>query len=273
MNISGGTIDLTNVRFLLGIQFTFPTGYLLAPGARVLIVRSMSDFTTAYPSVPAGQIVGVFALSSTLDTGGEQLQLVSSTGAPIRDFSYNNHAPWPESPDNGGPALVLINPTTNPDHSLGTNWRASYAVGGSPGVSDYLGFGAWAANLGVTGGLTGDDDHDGASNLAEYYLGTSPLDPLVTGLPVQSVQPVSVAGVVANYLTLTFTHTLGRDDASASVQSVADLTGTWSAAILVGTPVSNGNGTETLTYRYPVPVPAPPVNGTHQFLRLRITQP
>ena len=273
MNIGGVTIDLTNVRFLVGIQFTFPTDYLLAPGARVLIVRDMAAFTAAYPGVPAGQIVGVFANGTTLDTGGEQLQLVDAVGTAIRDFSYDNNPPWPESPDNGGPALVRSNPQTNPNHSLPANWRASSAVGGSPGVTDALTFAVWSTNLGLTGGLNGDDDNDGSSNLAEYYLGTSPLDPAAVGRPIQTIQPISVSGIVADYLTLTFTRLLGRDDASASVQSTADLTAAWGPAILVGSPTYNGNGTETLTYRYPLPVPASPVGGTRQFLRLRITQP
>ena len=271
MNISAGTIDLTNVRFLLGIQFTFPDATLLAPGARLVIVRDQAAFTAAYPAVPLAQIAGVF--TGSLDTGGEQLQLVGATGAIIRDFTYDNNPPWPETPDGGGPSLVLIKPETNPDHSLAANWRASATAAGAPGFADGLSFAAWSGGFSLAGGLNGDDDHDGSSNLAEYYLGTSPLDAAAVARPVQAVQAIDVAGIASNYLTLTFTRTLGRDDASASVQSSADLTGAWSAAILVGTPTDNGNGTETLTYRYPAPVPAPPVNGTRQFLRLRITQP
>ena len=145
MNISNQTIDLTNVRFTLGILFTFPNGYLLAPGARVLIVRNMASFTSAYPGVPAGQIAGIFANGTSLATNGAQLQLVDAASADIRNFSYDNKAPWPESPDGGGPCLVLMRPTTNPDHSIGTNWRASYAAGGSPGASDALSYNTWAS--------------------------------------------------------------------------------------------------------------------------------
>ncbi len=273
MNISAVTVDLTNVRFLLGVQFTFPSGTLLPAGARTLIVRDISAFTTAYPAVPVAQIAGIFANGTTLNTGGAQLQLVDAVGNVIRDFSYNNKSPWPESPDNGGPALVLLKPETNPDHSVPTNWRASFAIGGNPGSTDAMSFAAWSTSFGITGGLSGDDDNDGLSNLAEYYLGTSPISSASAGRPIQSVQIINVGGVVSNYLTLSFTRLLGRDEASASVQSTADLTTAWSAAILVGTPNYNSNGTETLTYRYPSPVPAPPVSGTGQFLRLRVTQP
>ena len=49
MNIGAQTIDLTSVHFTLGIQFTFAANTLLAPGARVLIVRDNAAFTSAYP--------------------------------------------------------------------------------------------------------------------------------------------------------------------------------------------------------------------------------
>jgi hypothetical protein len=71
MNISAQTIDLTNVHFTLGIQFTF-ANTLLAPGARLLIVRDMAAFTAAYPGVPGAQIAGSFANGTVLDTGGER---------------------------------------------------------------------------------------------------------------------------------------------------------------------------------------------------------
>lgn len=274
MNISGITIDLTNVQFTIGIQFQFPNAYTMAPGARVLIVRDLVAFQSAYPAVPPSQIAGIFANGTTLATNGEQLILVDFNGATIRSFSYNNKSPWPESPDGFGPCLVLLRPETNPDHSLAANWRPSAAGGGSPGETDALGFTAWSGTFALTGGMTGDDDNDGTSNLGEYFLGTHPLNPASTGRPVQSVQTVSVGGVVGSYLTLTFTRAIGRDDASAIVEAVSDLASpAWVAASMVGVPLNNGNGTETITYRHPDPMPSPPTGGTRQFLRLRITQP
>ncbi len=273
MNISAMTVDLTNVRFTLGIQFTFPSGTTLAAGARMLIVRDKAEFTAAYGNVPQAQIAGVFGNGTSLASAGEQLQLVDANGATIRDFVYNNKSPWPESPGNGGPALVLLKPETNPDHGVATNWRASYAMGGSPGVSDASSFVSWASGFGVTSGLSGDDDKDGLINLAEYYLGTSPFDSSSAGRPVQSLQEVTVNGVAGTYLTLTFSRLLGRDEASAMVQATTDVSSTWGNAVLVGTPNYNANGTETYTYRFPNPVPAAPTAGTQQFLRLRITQP
>ena len=265
MNISGQTIDLTNVHFTLGIQFTFPANTLLAPGARLLIVRDLAMFNSVYPGVP---VAGVFANGTTLDTGGERLQLLDAGNAIIRDFTYNNKDPWPESPDGGGPCVVLKRPTTNPDHSIGTNWRASYAAGGSPGVDDGLAYAAWATTNGISDPSgTADTDGDGFTSLVEYGLGTNPYQSSSASAPILGTQTINISGVVSDYLTLTFTRTIGRDDVSFAVEA-ATAVGTWSAAIAVGSPAFNGNGTETLTFRHPNVKSA---NG-QQFLRLKITK-
>ena len=269
MNIGATAIDVSNVHFTLGIQFTFPAATpLLAPGGRLLIVRNMSSFTTAYPTVPAGQIAGIFANSTTLATNGDRLQLLDATNAIIRDFSYNNKDPWPESPDGGGPCAVLKRPTTNPDHSLGANWRASYSTGGSPGVDDALLYATWAVNNGIIDPSgTADGDHDGLTDLAEYGLGANPNVASLFELPAQGTQPVNVGGIVSDYLTLTYTRAIGRDDVSYAVEATTDL-GAWVPAVNVGSPTFNNNGSETLTYRHPTPRAGQP----RQFLRLRFTK-
>ena len=81
------------------------------------------------------------------------------------------------------------------------------------------------------------------------------------------MQPVNVGGVVSDYLTLTYTRAIGRDDASYSVEASTDLSG-WVLAIIVGSPTFNGNGTETLVYRHP----NPKASDARQFLRLRINE-
>ena len=269
MNIGASSIDLSGVHFTQSIQFTFPTAYpLMAPGARLLIVRDMNAFTTAYPTVPAGQIAGIFANNTTLSAAGARLQLLDVTNAIIRDFTYADKDPWPESPDGSGPALVLLRPTTNPDHSIGANWRASYAVGGSPGVDDALLYTAWATANGITDPTaTADADHDGLTDLVEYGLGANPNVASLSELPAQGSQTVDVGGIVSNYLTLTYSRAIGRDDVSYAVEATTDLL-TWVPAVNVGAPTFNNNGYETLTYRHPTPKAGQP----RQFLRLRFTK-
>ena len=267
MNIGAQTIDMSGVHFDIGLTFTFPAvSPLLAPGGRVLVVRNMSAFNAAYPTVPTAQIAGVFP--ANLATGGGPLRLLDAANAIIRDFTYDNKDPWPKSPDKLGPCLVLMRPTTNPDHGIATNWRASYFAGGSPGVDDALLYATWATNNGITDPTgTGDSDGDGLISLVEYALGANPNFASLGQLPVQGSQLVNVSNVVSDYLTLTYSRPIGHDDVSYAVEATSDL-GTWIAAINVGSPTFNGDGTETLTYRHPTPK----AGQTKQFLRLRITK-
>ncbi len=268
MNIGAQNVDLSNVRFTLGIQFSFPLGYLLAPGARVLIVRDMAAFTAAYPSVPGAQIVGVFVNGTTLSNSGERLLLLGAGDVSIRDFSYETSAPWPSSPDGDGPSLVLMRPEKNPDHSLATNWRASVSSSASPGVTDTLAYAAWATANGVTDAIgTLDDDGDGVPNLGEFALNLNPKAPSTMPI-IPGTQNYVINSVAGDYLTITYTRPMGRDEIAYGVEASSDLTAPWVTAVLVSGPMSNGNGTETLVYRHP----APQAGQSQQYLRLRFTR-
>lgn len=263
MNVGASSIDLTNARFLIGIQFQFPDGLVLTPGARAVVAKNLAVFNSTYTSVTA-QVVGPF--TGSLDNAGERLQLVDGVGTVIKDFSYSDSAPWPKSPDGDGPSLVLKRPTSSTDLSIATNWRPSFAIGGSPGTNDALSYASWAATNSASN-PSADIEGDGLNNVAEYGLGGLPSASNTNLLPTASTAAISVNSVVGNYLTLTFTRPIGRDDISYNVEGNTLLTGTWSAAVQVGNPVFNGNGTETVTYRYPSPITSTP-----QYLRLRMVQ-
>ncbi len=267
LNVSAVNVDLTGCAFTLGIDFHFPSGYVLAPGGRALIVRDVAAFTAAYGSgLP---VAGVFANGSALSNSGERIQLLDSNLAVIRDFSYGTTSPWPQSPDGLGPALVLIRPKSTTDHSLPANWRASYAIGGAPGSNDSLSYSSWAGSNGIVDANgTGDDDGDGYFNLVEYALGMDPHVSSAASKPVVTVQPVNVQGVVSDYLTISITRPIGRDDVTTVGESSTNLLAPWAAAVLTGPATYNGNGTETLTWRHASPRTA----GTQQFLHLRITR-
>lgn len=267
MNISAVPVDLTNCYFTNGIEFTFPDAYILGAGARCLIVRDLAAFQAAYPTVPAGQIAGVFT-SGALNNGGESLAFLDTHDDEIQSFEYDNNGQWPEAADGLGPCLVLINPALNPDPAQPENWRASVAAGGTPGASDALSYAAWAAANGVTDLIgTDDGDGDGSRTLLEYTLDTDPHAP--NGPPIShAVQNVTADGVTSPYLTLTFTRTLNRDEAALAVQASSDLLQPWVPAILVGAPIHHGDGTETCTYRHP----NPRTGDSRQFLRLKSTR-
>ncbi len=113
------TLDLSGVQFTDGIEYTFPAGTMLAPGGRIVVMKS--EFT-----------------SGSLRNGGETLKLDDADGSTIAEFTYENEGAWPVSPGEVGTSLVFL--SGDPDEPQ--NWRASLAVGGNPGGSDsipYLG--------------------------------------------------------------------------------------------------------------------------------------
>lgn len=69
------TLNLSGVTFIRGIDFTFPDGTFLGPGAFAVIAARPWDFATRYPAVPtAGRYFG------SLNNGGENVELAFTTG-------------------------------------------------------------------------------------------------------------------------------------------------------------------------------------------------
>ena len=236
LNISGNTLDLTNVSFTDGIDFNFAGAAItvLPPGERVLVVRDQAAFEHRYGVGLSGLIAGEFANNSGLSGSGEQIILMGF-GGDIRNFTYNDKYPWPETPDGDGPSLVLIAPVGNPNHDDGTNWRASVDAAGSAGGSDAVAFGA--------GDKTADNDGDGLNAFAEHAFGTSDL--VFGGTIVTS-------NVDSNgRFTVSFPKNLAADDALVVVEVSTDMV-TWTPAgetLEHGDETHNGDGTTTLTLR------------------------
>jgi hypothetical protein len=130
-NIGSSELDLSGVHFADGIQFTFPIGTRLDPGAFVVLVSDTFAFSQVYPGVP---ISGVY--SGQLANSGERITLSHAVGTPIFSVRYYDVEPWPTSPDGTGFSLVPVNPNLNADPDDAANWRASSAPGGSPGRDD-----------------------------------------------------------------------------------------------------------------------------------------
>ena len=162
MNIADTPIDLTAVRFVAGIKFEFPAGFVLAPDERVLLVDNLAAFEAEYGTGLA--IAGEF--TGDLDNGGDTLALLAHDGTLIRSFRYDDELPWSPFPDTSGYSLTLITPGRNPDPSDPTNWRASVLPGGSPATSDARSF---------VGDPTADRDRDRHPAILEYALGSDDL--------------------------------------------------------------------------------------------------
>jgi hypothetical protein len=103
--------------------------------------------------------------------------------------------------DGFGPSMVLVNPLSNPDPLLGSNWKASANSGGTPGTGVEKPFPANPQE---------DLDSDGLNALAEYFFGTSD--------DSENENPV-LATFVDGEVLLTFP----RDPAATAAQAVIEL--------------------------------------------------
>ena len=277
MNIGLSGVNLEGVRFGAGLDYTFDAASAvreLAPGERVLVVANQTAFDLRYGT--GKRVAGVFQLGSNLDDSGEQIQLAAANGSLIKDFSYNDKNPWPESADGDGWSLVLIKPHTNPAHGVSQNWRPSTTVNGNPGTSDVLNYAAWKTANNVTDDLA-DDDKDGTNNCSEYFFRTNPASavsrPTVTGgvLTIAVDPGPGLPPVPGDYLTVSFDRDPAADEATAIPEVSTDLT-TWSASMndLVRVSVTvNPDGTQKELWRTTVPVPG----DQRRYGRVRINVP
>ncbi|MES2708360.1 MAG: lamin tail domain-containing protein [Verrucomicrobiota bacterium] len=204
-------LDLTGVKITSGltgtdalgapVYFTFAAGTSLAPGARLLVVRSLPAFQTAWPAIPAPRIAGTFPEGTALDNGGEKLKVEDATGSTVMEFTYGDAFPWSALADGDGYSLVHMNPASGGAHpSDASNWRPSVAMGGNPGTSDAL------------PSLTNpddDDDHDGLSNLLEYVMGEN--------------ATLSATAQPGNGARLSWTRRPGSDGGRVVIERSADL--------------------------------------------------
>jgi hypothetical protein len=129
-NIGTIPIDLSRAFFSNGITYTFPFDATVEPNNFIVLASNQQEFNSRYGFTPFGDFIG------HLDNGGETITLVTSTVDTVFSVTYSDLSPWPALPDGNGNSLV---PTEiNPEGNLNdpANWRASYAVHGSPGRDD-----------------------------------------------------------------------------------------------------------------------------------------
>jgi hypothetical protein len=249
MNVSSGTLDLSNVNFTGGLIFAFPNNTLLGPGARILVVKDQAAFTTAFGS--GKPIAGTYP--TNLENAGESLELRRADGVILHSFAYDDVAPWPLEADGDGYSLVLANPYSNPDHANPLSWRASLvAGGGTPGLSDSETYASWKA----ANGNHPDDadlDGDGFTTREEYFLGGNPLVAEQTLKPTFQIEP-------GGTFLLSVTRRVTAEDAAVLPEISSDLNG-WAndpATLFLSNVRQPGSpAVDRLTFRLTPPPGAP----------------
>lgn len=126
-------LDLTGVRFIDGVDFSFTGGALttLTPGARVLVVRNPAAMEARYGAIP--NIAGTF--TGRLDNAGERLRLVDASGEEVFDLRFDSA--WHPVTDGLGFSLGVVDEAAPPDAwGDSSQWRPSTGRHGSPGAGD-----------------------------------------------------------------------------------------------------------------------------------------
>ena len=240
-------IALSGLKFTSGIEFTFPAGLVLDPGARAVLVANQRAFASR--STASVTILGEF--QGKLSNGGETLRLLTAEGAVVQGFRYDNNAGWPAGADGGGKSIVLLDPETQPDPSSPSSWKASAEVGGSPGEEE-----SSTGSDGDSDGLPddwesthfgnldqphdGDFDKDGLPNLLEFALGSSPAKASERNLPQVSLS-------ADGYVTLTWIRPEAAGNLLFSVETSPDLK-SWTSGqtTLVSSTTTDGLTTTTV---------------------------
>ncbi len=135
------TLDLAGANFTAGINYTFPNGTTIAPGAYLLLSKhaNVATFRSHYGLAANVPVVGPF--SGNLANEGEEVVLKTGAGGTeIFSFEYSAGRGWPMGAGGSGHSLVPANPTA-PGQANGAldypgNWRASSFINGSPGQAD-----------------------------------------------------------------------------------------------------------------------------------------
>jgi len=143
----GVTLDLGGAVFTEGIEFAFPSGTLLGPGQRLLVVKDdpandFAGFRSRYGLDASVLIVGPY--EGSLDNNGEKITLKSALGGEeLISFRYHQGPGWPSATDGAGHSLVVEAMALEESPADGWldypgRWRASAYIGGSPGGPDEM---------------------------------------------------------------------------------------------------------------------------------------
>ena len=110
------SVNLKDWHFSAGVTYSFPDT-TMAPGAYYLISRYAASMQATF-GINCEQWASGF-----LDNSGGPIVLRDAIGQVKDSVYYLPTAPWPTSPNNGGPSLTLCDPTL--DNSLPESWSAS----------------------------------------------------------------------------------------------------------------------------------------------------
>ncbi|MGK0186405.1 MAG: hypothetical protein ACI9R3_002188 [Verrucomicrobiales bacterium] len=123
-NLMAVNVDLSGWRLRGGIDYDFPEGTVIEAGGYLVI----ADHPKAMPAGTLGP------WSGSLNNGGEQIRLRNNSGRLMNEVDFRDSGAWPVGADGSGATLEKTLRDTASDDAR--NWRASAAIGGSPGATN-----------------------------------------------------------------------------------------------------------------------------------------
>jgi len=133
LNTGAGTLQLAGVRFTNGVDYTFPAGLTLAPGAFTVVCRNREAFLSRFPN--AGAVLAPGQYSGALDNSGETLTLSLPAPRDIAILSFRYETDWEPLAFTSGYSLTHVDAAGLParDYNERESWTVSGLPGGTPG--------------------------------------------------------------------------------------------------------------------------------------------
>jgi hypothetical protein len=144
-NTTASPVDMSGWCFTAGVTLCFAPGTTIGAHEYKVVSPNSPQTLTTYSVVALANYTG------KLDNGGETVTLrdgpSATTNAIVDTVKYDDDAPWPTTPDGGGPSLELKDHTS--DHMLPVSWGASIiaptpgqvnsvTVSGLPDITDVV---------------------------------------------------------------------------------------------------------------------------------------
>jgi hypothetical protein len=129
-NLGDLDLDLAGAYFE-GIDFRFPDGTRVRPGAHLVLVRDLKKFRQRYGDEV--EVHGIYG--GKLSDEGETLVLRAAGGTVLAQVTYDDDRGWPLSADGAGDSLVRRASVYDGDAVRG-DWRASATLYGAPGMDE-----------------------------------------------------------------------------------------------------------------------------------------
>ncbi|MEM9566311.1 MAG: lamin tail domain-containing protein, partial [Actinomycetota bacterium] len=134
-NTGAAPVDLSGWEIEEAIEFVFPAGTSIDPGAYLVVAHDETAFAERYGENPDFEFD-----DGKLKNSSELIELRNGSGDVIDQLEYNDDPPWPGSADGEGRSLekLDLSLTNAGDDTDADNWLASPTENGTPGAENSL---------------------------------------------------------------------------------------------------------------------------------------